>query len=678
MVEVYVPRASDWIGAFEAGQQGAMTRRKDQTARQIGGLMASGDYKGASAAAYGGGDYAVGAQIEGLGAKRQSETRRAGYGELLAGGQGKEAVSEAYRSGDFEIGGELQKAIDSVSENEKKLIRDKAERIATIVAPLGEIPETDMASRRAYIQQHTPDLIAAGYTQDQLAGFEPTNANLAPIYAEALGLKDYLGRQETMSKPDWREQKNADGSTTWVDFNARNGGAQPQAQPGAQMAGGGSSDADAVWRAAIQQESGGRPGVRGPQTDYGVAEGLTQMLPATAQEMAQKLGVQWRPELMTGTTPEAAQYQERLGRAYFDQGLQKYGGDVRKALAYYHGGPDESIWGPKTRAHVEAVMRRVPQGQASPRMTAAAPQPASEAVLAGGPVNDEVQPYQVASMGETPAPPSGGLRTRQGSAAPRPEWQDLPGGGQINIRTGEKKNMPGVDSGPALDPATGLTPVGDPRQGVYRNAVGQKFQTNRAGTVQRLAGPTDAQVGEAEKRIKAINETMALVDAVDEQLGKTSTLGPGGRYIVNQAEFARLDSLTKQLQIAYKNAAELGAITGPDVPFIEAVAPNPRELRSLIQRGEFAPRLQSLAKVAGTKYRGETAAFKSLGGDAKGLTPLFRSPRSNVPYDNEGRMTVPKADKAALIREAQAAIAKGAPRAAVIQELRKMGVEGGI
>lgn len=650
MREVYVPKASDWIGAFEAGQQGAMTRRKEEGARQIGGLMASGDYKGASAAAFGTGEYATGAQLEKIGLDRAATTRRQGYAtKLSSGGKAADIAQEALAGGDLDF----YKELDGIADKQKL---EKIKAWGGILRSIGSEPEDAWDDLILANRGQLEALDISPAEIDFFAQSDPAQRRvlMSTMLSRADMLDKYLDDRRQDTKPDWKEIKNADGSSYYQDFNDRNGGAQPMGgATGAQIASSsGNPDADAAWAAAIQQESGGRPGVSGPQTAYGVAQGLTQMLPATAQEMAQKLGVQWNPELMTGTTPEAAQYQERLGRAYFDQGLQKYGGDVRKAVAYYHGGPDESIWGPKTRAHVEAVMRRVPQSQEAPQMAAAAPQPTTEPVLAGGAGNDAIQPYEVASVGATPAPPSG-PRTRQGSAAPRPEWQDLPGGGQVNIRTGEKKNMPGVDSGPALDPATGLTPVGDPRQGIYRNAVGQKFQTNRAGTVQRLAGPTDTQVGETEKRIMAINETMALVDAVDEQLAKTSTLGPGGRYIVNQAEFARLDSLTKQLQIAYKNAAELGAITGPDVPFIEAVAPNPRELRSLIQRGEFAPRLQSLAKVAGTKYRGQTAAFKSLGGDATGLTPLYRSPRSKVPYDNEGRVTAPAGQSKRMRFDAQ-------------------------
>lgn len=115
---------------------------------------------------------------------------------------------------------------------------------------------------------------------------------------------------------------------------------------------------DRVFDSLIQQESGGRPGVRGQQTPYGVPLGMTQMLPETAREMARKLGLPWRPDLLTGKTPEAAEYQKRLGRAYFEEGLAKTG-NVRDALRYYHGGPNRALWGPKTNAYASAVLGRL-------------------------------------------------------------------------------------------------------------------------------------------------------------------------------------------------------------------------------------------------------------------------------------------------------------------------------
>jgi soluble lytic murein transglycosylase-like protein len=88
------------------------------------------------------------------------------------------------------------------------------------------------------------------------------------------------------------------------------------------------------------------------------ALGSTQMLPGTAREMSQKLGLPFRPDLLRSNTPEALSYQRRLGEAYFQQGLHETG-NLRDALRYYHGGPDRSLWGPKTNAYADSVLRRM-------------------------------------------------------------------------------------------------------------------------------------------------------------------------------------------------------------------------------------------------------------------------------------------------------------------------------
>ena len=110
--------------------------------------------------------------------------------------------------------------------------------------------------------------------------------------------------------------------------------------------------------ALIQQESGGKAGAIGPQTRYGQALGMTQLLPETAREMAASLGVPFRQDLLTGKTPEAAEYQRYLGQAYLEQGL-RHTGNIRDALHYYHGGPNRRLWGPKTRAYADSVIARL-------------------------------------------------------------------------------------------------------------------------------------------------------------------------------------------------------------------------------------------------------------------------------------------------------------------------------
>lgn len=114
---------------------------------------------------------------------------------------------------------------------------------------------------------------------------------------------------------------------------------------------------DKVFQSLIAQESGGRAGAVGPMTQYGQALGKTQMLPATAAEMARKIGLPFNEALLRGKTPEAAAYQERLGRAYFEQGLKETG-NIQDALRYYHGGPNRKLWGPKTRTYARQVLAR--------------------------------------------------------------------------------------------------------------------------------------------------------------------------------------------------------------------------------------------------------------------------------------------------------------------------------
>lgn len=131
----------------------------------------------------------------------------------------------------------------------------------------------------------------------------------------------------------------------------------PGAGPGAGPDHGGvPTDPDLAFDALIKQESSGRVGISGPQTKWGKAHGLGQVLDSTAKQMAKRLGLPWRPDLMTDTSQAGANYQLQISRAYFDEGMQRNNGDVPKALAFYHGGPDMRQHGPKTASYVQAVL----------------------------------------------------------------------------------------------------------------------------------------------------------------------------------------------------------------------------------------------------------------------------------------------------------------------------------
>lgn len=110
--------------------------------------------------------------------------------------------------------------------------------------------------------------------------------------------------------------------------------------------------------ALTARESRGDTTAVGPDTKWGRAYGSTQLQPKTGQAMAAKLGLPWRPELLTAKGPEAADYQQRLGQAYLQEGIEKTG-NLQDGLRYYHGGPDKRLWGPKTDAYAEAIASQV-------------------------------------------------------------------------------------------------------------------------------------------------------------------------------------------------------------------------------------------------------------------------------------------------------------------------------
>jgi soluble lytic murein transglycosylase-like protein len=82
------------------------------------------------------------------------------------------------------------------------------------------------------------------------------------------------------------------------------------------------------------------------------------MLPGTARQMAAKLGLPFRPDLLRSNAHQALDYQRRLGAAYLREGFEQTG-NLRDALRYYHGGPDRSMWGPKTDAYANAILARI-------------------------------------------------------------------------------------------------------------------------------------------------------------------------------------------------------------------------------------------------------------------------------------------------------------------------------
>jgi soluble lytic murein transglycosylase-like protein len=92
-----------------------------------------------------------------------------------------------------------------------------------------------------------------------------------------------------------------------------------------------------TWARMLTRESGNRQHnadgtvVRSPKG----ATGKAQIMPGTGPLAAKLAGVPWDPKAFE----DDANYNERLGKAYFDKQLQDFGGDESKAAAAYNMGP---------------------------------------------------------------------------------------------------------------------------------------------------------------------------------------------------------------------------------------------------------------------------------------------------------------------------------------------------
>ncbi|GBF26976.1 hypothetical protein MnTg02_02020 [bacterium MnTg02] len=93
-----------------------------------------------------------------------------------------------------------------------------------------------------------------------------------------------------------------------------------------------------LFSALVQQESGGRNRI----VSHAGAVGRAQLTLPTARLMARKLGMRGVAKLsnrqLRRRLMRDPQLNERLGRAYFNEGRRKYGRDDI-ALIYYNGGP---------------------------------------------------------------------------------------------------------------------------------------------------------------------------------------------------------------------------------------------------------------------------------------------------------------------------------------------------
>lgn len=145
-----------------------------------------------------------------------------------------------------------------------------------------------------------------------------------------------------------------------------------------------STDTDRAFNVAVGMESNNRQvDEKGKviTSDAG-AKGVAQLMPDTAKDVAKSLGHPELADLAFKPTKEGEAANRLLGRAYFNQMLMRYKGDLPKAMAAYNAGPgrvDDALkeagetgkdWRTlvpaETRAYVANGMRQFGQGDGTP------------------------------------------------------------------------------------------------------------------------------------------------------------------------------------------------------------------------------------------------------------------------------------------------------------------------
>ncbi|CAB4159002.1 LT_GEWL domain containing protein [uncultured Caudovirales phage] len=99
--------------------------------------------------------------------------------------------------------------------------------------------------------------------------------------------------------------------------------------------------------AVTYAESRFRVDAVGPQTPWGRAYGPMQVLVSTARTVE------------PGVSAAALRTYEvgpRVGVAYLARGFREQRGDMCRTAMRYHGGPNERMWGPRTRQYCRIVM----------------------------------------------------------------------------------------------------------------------------------------------------------------------------------------------------------------------------------------------------------------------------------------------------------------------------------
>jgi hypothetical protein len=297
--------------AFDKGYERVNNMRRDRARIGAGNALAAGDYGSAADVLYGAGEIDLGARVAGAGEQRQAAAVKATHD--------REAQVLQLTS---DMAGRLS-AIADASEDQQAVVTNFERFFVPRLRSLGETDQEIEQVRQGLTSNPRETLLALGAGAAKQQGYEIRNAGeeVFVIDPKTGNLVSRYRGARTVPLSEGGALYELPGS--YGSLSA----VQPAQSDAAASQGAAASTGTAApfMDALIAQESGGDGNAVGPQTQYGQAVGSTQMLPETAEGMARKLGLPWRPDLMRGDTETALTYQRRLGEAYLQEGMEKYG-----------------------------------------------------------------------------------------------------------------------------------------------------------------------------------------------------------------------------------------------------------------------------------------------------------------------------------------------------------------
>lgn len=165
--------------------------------------------------------------------------------------------------------------------------------------------------------------------------------------------------------------RGGDGSSTVVPFDPNTGhfvtGGSAPAPTGQPGAGTGALSVDALRPVFKAQESGGDYTKVNATTG---ALGAYQVMPQTGAAIAKRLGMPWRPDMMTRSDPQSVAYQDKIGGAAIGDSLAAGGGDPAKVFSHYYSGSPTAYLNPqgnpKTARYVQDMTSRLGGPVAAP------------------------------------------------------------------------------------------------------------------------------------------------------------------------------------------------------------------------------------------------------------------------------------------------------------------------